>query len=91
MDRNLAIKGGQNGISEYLAKHDVGDVGYPSARTVDTAMERRGTVESCRQQTPSVVRLYFYLQYTGDTRNNLYLRIQQEESELETAPLQTDL
>jgi hypothetical protein len=40
---------------------DVDDMGYPFNHTLDSALEGRGSVESRRQQTASVVRLYFYL------------------------------
>ena len=44
-----------------MANADVDVLGYLRRLTLDAAMERRGLVEVCRQQTAGLVRLYFYL------------------------------
>jgi hypothetical protein len=62
-----------------MANNDVDDIGYPFTGSLDSAVERCGTLESCQQQAPSMVRLYFYLQYACNIGDNLYFRIRQEE------------
>ena len=51
----------KNGISKFMAFTTLVDIDHPFARPLDSALEGRGSVESRRQQTTSVVRLYFYL------------------------------
>ena len=62
-----------------MANTDVDVLGYSLARSLDPAVEGRGSVEVCWQQAASVVHLYLYLQHAGHPGDNLHLWIQQEE------------
>jgi hypothetical protein len=71
-----------------LANADVVPLGYVSSRPLGNTVERRGTVESRRQQAAGLVCLSSNPQHTRHPGDNIYLRIQQEE--ISTTALDVD-
>jgi hypothetical protein len=63
-----------------MAGNNVGDTDYYLTHSLDSALERCGTLEIGGQQAARLVRLHFYIQHAGYTGDNLHLRLQQEES-----------